>query len=158
MKRHAGILLTICLFIAGCGGEERKPSGTARLFLRAVAARDTDELYRLLAPRSREQLESMARLATDQTGGRRRFKPQDLIVLGMTRFPSPSLSVDPRDLIDGSRATVRLLGLLGRDKKTQQVLNLIHVDGRWRVELPLLTNPASQPLAPASRPTSRPAR
>jgi len=150
------LCIAALLVLVSCTGEEARPEGTARLFLRAIAAADAEEVYRLVAPASRQRLEALARLATDQTGGRKKIKPQDLLIAGMNQLPSAKpLVVEQQPKIMGDSAAVRLLDQKG---KVRFVFEMVRAERRWRVLLPpklLRTPEAVDP--PTSQPASRPA-
>ena len=124
--------LALLLVLAACSPDDSSPDGAVKLFLRATAAGDTAKVYRLLAPESQKWLQQMADRATAQTGGRRRIRPEELL----------AASVDPPRLrlsrlrvaeVKGNRARVKLVD---EAKKMHEMINLVRVEGRWRVLLP----------------------
>ena len=150
MTRASLLVAAVLLAQPGCANEERTPEGTVRQMLRAIESGETEEVYGLLAPQIQKKLEELASLATAQTGGRNHIKPVDLLIIGLNQLPSDRpLDVKPSQ-INGDRAKVELVGNKG---KTRQTLELIRVEGRWRVLLPA---DGLRPLPPESRPTSRP--
>jgi hypothetical protein len=95
---------------------------------------DEKEAFNLLAPKSREVLIARARLASDQAGHQRAFKPQDLIATNMerSRWRGGKLG---EVTINGAAATVKLASI---DEKESELLQLVQVEGRWRVLIPSL--------------------
>lgn len=160
MTRAPSLALAVALALSqvSCSSEERTPEGTARLLVRAIKEGDNEQAYDLLAPQTHKRLEQLADLATAQTGGRNKLKPQDLLIGNMSRLPvDPALQVKPRS-VNGDRAEVELIG---KKHKVRHVLRMVRIKGRWRVLLPedslTLPDPSAPVAGPATRPASRPA-
>ena len=116
----------------GCAVGDGTPAGAARAFVTAARAGDKRATWELLGPRTRERVIATAQAATEKVGGARRYGPLD--VLDVT---AREQSYEPTDVVvrtksdDGDAAVVDILGPAGR----RDVLDLVRVDGRWRVEL-----------------------
>lgn len=131
---------TTCLALAlvapctACNSDDRTPRDAVRSFVRAVESRDAEKIYELLAPGTRRKLEEMARLATNLTGGGRKFEPHDLLVAGIsvTTARPGEITEEKRE---GDRAVVRITSG-EKDKPIHQDVDLIRVEGHWRVVLP----------------------
>lgn len=120
----------------GCRGEDDLPEGTVRAFAAAARAHDRDALYELLGPATRARLESAARRATELVGGQR-FAPQDLIRSDLDRLgPVRVLRVEQ----DGARAVVEVADELDQPA----AIELVKVDGHWRIELPAYVTPETR--------------
>jgi hypothetical protein len=135
-KPFAALALLCALTLSGCDQEDRTPEGAVQLFLKAVESGETEGVYKLLAPRTHQRLEALAKLASAQTGGRRKLKPVDLLVTGMDQVRTKRQAVAVSVVkIEGDRAKVKLVG--GDGKQQQHVLELVRVGRRWRIVLPV---------------------
>jgi hypothetical protein len=107
----------------GCAVGDGTPAGAAR-------AGDKRATWELLGPRTRARVVATAQAATEKVGGARRYGPLD--VLDVT---AREQSYEPTDVVtrteNGDAAVVDVLGPAGR----RDELELVKVDGRWRVEL-----------------------
>lgn len=141
--------------IAGCALSDNSPEGAAKQFVRAVAMRDGPRMFEMLAPEAQTKLKKMAELATAQTSGRRRFKPEELLAAGLDQ-PRYRLSRVQVEKVSGDRATVALLSAHAKERES---LELIKIDGHWRIRLPKGAMDRRMPArkAPAAAPTSAPA-
>jgi hypothetical protein len=114
----------------GCASGDSTPEGAARAFISAARAGDRRVAYSLLGPATQSRLTAAAADATEKVGGSRRFAPEDLLEVGVS-----STSWTPTDFREQSRssdlATVSIEGPDGQ----RDILNLVRVSGRWRVEL-----------------------
>jgi hypothetical protein len=125
-------MLAVAYSGRGCSVGDGTPAGAARAFVTAARAGDKRATWELLGPRTRERVVATAQAATEKVGGARRYAPLD--VLDVT---AREQSYEPTDVVlrtksdDGDAAVVDILGPAGR----RDVLELVRVDGRWRVEL-----------------------
>lgn len=140
MTRRTGRSAALLVLVAGlgsmelgCGLDDGSPEGAAQLFVRAAAMGDNAKIFGLLHPEVQEKLTQMATLATAQTGGQRRFKPEDLVAASLTQARQSLASVHGVR-VTGDRAAVRLTEATG---KVSEELELERVRGRWRVRLDL---------------------
>jgi hypothetical protein len=106
------------------------PEVTVRDLVQASKAGDRDAVYELLTPATRARLDSEAKRATDLVGGAVRYTAKDLISIGAAdpgAAPTDITVIEER----GDRATVEIVSPAGRAR-----LELLQVDGRWRVDMP----------------------
>ena len=123
--RRVGLAVVL---LAGCA----RSSPLAAVKALEAAAKDGDraEVMALLGPRTLAALTEDARVASEQAG-RRRLTPAELLAVGWSA-PSDEL-VEVREVErQGDRAQVELVGKRG----ARQRLEVVRVDGAWRVELP----------------------
>lgn len=122
----------LCLTFVACGPSDRTPEGAVRQLLYASASGNAPRVYALLAPSTRKRLQELATTATAQTGGSHRITPEELLAVSIDRprhDPARIEVVSDRD----DRARVRLVA---RNKRATETLDLVRVDGHWRVLLP----------------------
>jgi hypothetical protein len=103
-----------------------------RDLLQAAKTNNRDLVFELLTPATRDRLEAQAKRATDLVGAAVRYTAKDLISIGATdelSTPTDITVIDQR----GDRAVVEIISAEGRSR-----LELIKIDGRWRVDLPAL--------------------
>jgi hypothetical protein len=131
----AAVAIAIAVVGRSCGVAEPGPEVTVRDLLQAAKAGDVETIFTLLSPATRERLELEARRATDIVGASVRYSAMDLISIGDTASiatPTDITVVEQRE----DRAVVLVVSPAGRAQ-----LELVRVDGAWRLELP-----AYQPL------------
>ena len=154
------------LTTSACPSRERNPEGAVKAFLQAVELGRLKKIYEMLDPGSQKRLKDLAQQAEDQTGGRRKTKPEEMLVAGMAkvRFRPGEM----KTVSEGAHvAKVRVQGA-GDDKKHHEVFTLSRHDGRWRMVLPTRVLEEMQrstkgrddrtegpSTSPASRPASR---
>jgi HEAT repeat protein len=104
------------------------PEATVRDLVQAAKTGDRDAVFELLTPATRDRLEAEARVATDLAGSAR-YTAKDLISI---EAGDPSATPTDITVIEehGDRAIVEIVSTAGRAR-----LVLLHVDGRWRVDL-----------------------
>jgi len=129
----ASALLAAALAVAaagrGCSADDDSPAGVVAALVEATRAGDQTAVYELLGPRTRASLEQQARRATELVGGDRRYRPVEMLALG----PPPDDAVAPHiDVVsqEDERAVVQLDQGGGKAR-----LDVVLIDGRWRVEL-----------------------
>jgi hypothetical protein len=124
----AAMALAIAVAGRSCRVSQPGPEVAVRDLLHAASTGDRDTVYELLAPSTQARLEAEAKRATDLVGATQRYSPKDLVSIGAPEGTSPTdiTVLDER----GDHATVQIVSASGR-----ALLQLIRVDGRWRVEL-----------------------
>jgi len=145
----AGLALVLCLGAGACSRAKTAPGpeDTVKRFLAASQERDAAAVYALLGPATRARLKAAAALASEQAGVKKPLAPHELISAGFR----PSVSGDwmPKTyrLLErqGDRARVEVVG-----KKAGQrdVVSLVRVDGRWKIEMTPPPLPGRAPAAP----------
>jgi hypothetical protein len=106
------------------------PELTVRDLFQAARTGDRDLVFELLAPVTRARLEAQAKRATDLVGAATRYTAKDLISIGASdasAAPTHITVIEQR----ADLAVVELVAPAGRSR-----VQLVKVDGRWRVELP----------------------
>jgi hypothetical protein len=136
--RLAATIATVAIAIAlaavasgrGCTPVDASPEGTARAFVSAARGGDHRAVWALLGPATQARLTVAARGATDRVGGTRRYAPEDMLRVGARGGWTPSgyRVLEHHD----ERARVQVDGPDGQ----ADVLDLVRIDGHWRVELP----------------------
>jgi len=106
------------------------PEGTVRDLYRAAKAGDRDAVFEMLAPATRDRLEVEAKRATDLVGAAVRYTAKDLISIGSSDEVAPPSDVTVVEE-SGDRAVVEVVAPSGRSR-----LDLLRIDGDWRVDLP----------------------
>lgn len=122
--------LAIAVGGRGCNTSDNTPEGAVRAFEAATRAGDQRAVYQLLGPETRRHLDSAAKRATELVGGARRYDAIDLVAVGPGREAPPPKSIELSHMREG-RAVVELVGESGE----RTLLNLVEVDGHWRIEL-----------------------
>lgn len=145
------LILTTLAVLGGCTINDRSPEGATRLFVEAIVSHKKDRVVELLAPATKKKVQALAKLASAQTGGRQRFKPEDILVAGM-QPPLYKLG-DSWEVVvqkeQGDRAEVQITSA---DKKHHQTFQLERVGDHWRVTLPdELLKPLPQPAERSTR-------
>lgn len=115
----------------GCRVDENTPEGVVASFVQASRADDRDTLYQLLGPHTRAWLDDAARRATDLAGGAKRFGPLDMIGISENTRIAPPAEIVVEEL-SGREARVELVSPGGQRSQLQ----VIEIDGQWRIELP----------------------
>jgi hypothetical protein len=114
----------------GCSAVDGSPEGAARAFVSAARGGDRRAAWALLGPATQQRLERAAVGASEKVGGTRRFAALDMLELG-----AGEASWEPEDyeVVErlGDEARVRVIGPRGQ----ADVLRVVRIDGRWRVEL-----------------------
>ncbi len=126
----AAMALAIAVAGRSCRVTTPGPEVTVRDLLHAASTGDRDTVYELLAPTTQARLEAEAKHATDLVGATQRYSPKDLISIGASEgvaAPTDITVIEER----GDHATVQIVSAQGR-----ALMQLVRVDGRWRVELP----------------------
>jgi hypothetical protein len=95
---------------------------------------DREAVFALLSPATQDRLEVEAKRATDLGGAARRYAAKDLLSIGSSEGVAP-----PSDITvieeRGDRAVVEVVSPAGRSR-----VDLIKLDGRWRIDLPTYGN------------------
>lgn len=129
----AAVALAAAVAGRGCGGDDESPDGAVRAFAAAARAGNRETMIRLLGPRTRAWLADAAARGSRMVGGSRGFQPADLIGAGPT---SGAARIAVRSQEDGV-ARVEVVDEQGN----RSDLEVVEVDGRWRVELLDLLEP-----------------
>jgi hypothetical protein len=123
--------MAVAAAVAGrsCRVTEPGPEVAVRDMVRAAKTGDREAVFELLGPATRARLEVEAKHATDLVGASMRYTAKDLVSLGS----SEGTSLTDVTVIEesGDRAVVEVVSSAGRSR-----IDLVHVDGRWRIELP----------------------
>lgn len=126
----AAVALAAAMAGKSCRVDDSSPEGVARAFANASRAGDSQEIYKMLGPRTRARLLEASKRATDLVGGSRRFEPLDLI--GVSR---PDESPAPKAFVlkskDDDKAVVEVV--TSDDKRYD--LSLVKEDGKWKIEV-----------------------
>lgn len=126
-------LLSLFFLASACGGPDRTPGGTVRLFWQAVEQGNEKQAYDLLAEKTQQHLLQTAQLATSQTGGSRHFRPEEMITTGFAPSKNELQRIEVVSQ-DQQRATVRLYSAKNQAAEDWQ---LILVNKHWRIVLPV---------------------
>jgi hypothetical protein len=126
----AAMALAIAFAGRSCRVSQPGPEVTVRDLLHAASTGDRDTVYELLAPATQAHLVAEAKHATDLVGATQRYSAKDLISIGSPEGVSSQTDITVVDE-RGDRATVQIVSASGR-----ALLQLIRIDGRWRVDLP----------------------
>lgn len=123
--------MAIAVAVAGrsCRVREPGPEITVRDMLQAAKTGDVDTVYELLSPRTRSRIEIEAKRATDYVGAATRFAPKDLISIATIEAAETPLITVVEEQSD--RAVVLVVSEAGRAH-----VDLVRVDGVWRIDLP----------------------
>jgi hypothetical protein len=126
----AAVALAIAVVGRGCRVTTPGPEAAVRSLIAAANAGDRKAVYALLSPATQQRLEDRAQRATELVGSNIRYTATDLISIGSSDdVPAPTdISVTSKD---GDRATVSITSSAGVAQ-----LDVINVDGHWRVDLP----------------------
>jgi len=130
----ASILAAMALAVAvagrSCRVSQPGPEVAVREMLQAARTGDTEAVYELLGPETRERLAAQAKRATDFVGSTVRYNAKDLISIGGSEgVPAPTDITVVEEHPD--RAVVEIVSPAGRWR-----MNLVRIDKRWRVEVP----------------------
>jgi hypothetical protein len=128
--------MALAAAVAGrsCRVTQPGPEVTVREMLQAARTGDRDAVFALLSPDTHARLEAEAKRATDLVGAAHRYTAKDLVSIGSSDGVPP-----PTDITviaeRGDRATVEVVSPAGRSQ-----VELVKVDGRWRIDLPRYGN------------------
>lgn len=107
------------------------PVATVRDFMHAAKAGDTDTVYELLSPSTHAKLEVEAKRATDDIGAAVRFTAKDLVSVGGSEGIASPTAIT---LVDESDDRARVLVVSANGDRSN--LELVRVDGLWRIDVP----------------------
>jgi hypothetical protein len=124
--------MALAAAVAGrsCRVTQPGPEATVRDLIQAAKTGDRDTIFELLTPETRARLDAEAKRATDLVGGAVRYTAKDMISIATGdpgAAPTDITVIDER----GDRASVEIVSPAGRAQ-----LELVRVDGRWRVDMP----------------------
>jgi hypothetical protein len=126
----AAMALAAALAGRSCRVTQPGPEAAVRDLIQASKIGDRDAVFALLGPATQDRLAVQARRATDLVGASQRYTARDLISIGSSGGvgdPAEIVVVEER----ADRAVVELGSPAGRAR-----LELVKLDGRWRIELP----------------------
>jgi hypothetical protein len=128
--------MALAAAVAGrsCRVTQPGPEAAVREMLHAAKTGDRDAVFTLLAPATRSRLEVEAKRATDLVGAATRYTAKDLLSIGSSdgvAAPTDITVLEER----GDHASVEVVSPAGRAR-----IELLKVDGRWRIELPQYGN------------------
>lgn len=125
--------MALAAAVAGrsCRVSQPGPEVAVRDLLQAAKSGDSDTVYELLSPATREALEREAARATDLVGASTRFTAKELVSVGSSErgvaMPTDLTVLEER----GDHAIVEMVSPGGRWR-----LELVRVQGRWKIDLP----------------------
>ena len=124
--------MAVAAAVAGrsCRVSQPGPEAAVRDLLQAAKTGDLDTVFELLTPSTQARLEAEAKRSTDLVGAAVRYTAKDLLSIGS----ADSLTTPTDITVDeerGDRAVVQIITPAGRSN-----LDLIRIDGRWRIEIP----------------------
>lgn len=127
----AAVAISVAVSGRGCADDAGSPESAVTRFVDAARQMDGEAMFAMLGPRTRERLSDAALRATDLSP--RRYSGADMIGFNTSL---EDLVVDDLAIRvvsrDGDRAEVELRDRRGRAHR----LELVQVDGEWRIELP----------------------
>ncbi len=116
----------------GCQQSEAGPEEAVRDFLEAAASIDRQRMFERLGPRTRTQLETSAREATDRSS--RRYGASEMI--GVDSQIDVFELEGARDFVEVKSESEDAATVEIRDRRGQRHrVNLVREDGRWLIEL-----------------------
>ena len=127
----AAVALAVAVAGRSCNVDSSSPQAAVRDFSAAANAGDREAVYRLLGPETQRRLDVAAKRATDLVGGPRRYSALDMISIGRSSDTPPAKDFILRQHTD-ARATVEVVSVSGE----RSFVQVVKVDGRWRIELP----------------------
>ena len=127
--------MAVAAAVAGrsCRVTEPGPEVAVRDMVRAAKTGDREAVFELLGPATRARLEIEAKRATDLVGASVRYTAKDLISIGSSEGPGLTDLTAIEE--NGARAVVEVVSPAGRNR-----VDLVRIDGRWRIELPQYGN------------------
>jgi hypothetical protein len=130
----ASILAAMALAVAvagrSCRVSQPGPEVTVREMLQAARTGDSELVWELLSPETRDRLTAQAKRSIDFVGATVRYNPKDLISIGGSEGVPPPTDITVVDE-HGDRAVVEIVSSAGRWR-----MSLLKIDGRWRVDVP----------------------
>jgi hypothetical protein len=127
----AAVAVAVAVSGRGCADDAAgSPESVVGQFIEAAKQMDREAMFAMLGPRTRERLSDAALRATDLSP--RRYAAADMIGFntGLDDLAVDELAVRVVSR-DGDRASVELRDRRGRLHR----LELVSVDGEWRIEL-----------------------
>jgi hypothetical protein len=123
--------MAVAAAVAGrsCRVTEPGPEVAVRDMVRAAKTGDREAVFELLGPATRARLDAEAKRATDLVGASVRYTAKDLVSIGS----SEGTTLTDLTVIEqhDDNAVVEVVSAAGRSR-----VDLVRVDGRWRIELP----------------------
>jgi hypothetical protein len=125
------VLLLLLLQMPACQLFSRSPESTMRKFFEVCEGSMNREIYQMLAPSTQKQLAKLAAIATAQTGGRRKLRPEDMLFTSPDSPPHPVTGISALRVKD-DHAQVNVASTADY----HETFNLIRVGRQWRIILP----------------------
>jgi len=130
----ASILAAMALAVAvagrSCRVSQPGPEAAVREMLQAARTGDSELVWELLSPETRERLTAQAKRSSDFVGATVRYSAKDLISIGGSEgVPAPTDITVIEEHAD--RAVVEIVSSAGRWR-----MSLVKVEDRWRVDVP----------------------
>jgi len=156
LVRLVGLCIGAVSLLAACGGKkaDHSPTGVVKQFLVTSFSADTQKrhkgLYELLGPRTQARLKASADRATAATGSKRKYAPYEMLSASFRPNAKGNWTPKSFKLLGTSGDTARV-EVRGEKKSQVQIVNLVKLKGRWRIEL----DPASAQKT-ATPPTAKP--
>ena len=124
--------MALAAAVAGRSCQVRRPGPelAIRDLYEAAKTNNRDLIFELLSPATRERLDTEAKRATDLVGAAVRYTAKDMISINANddeSAPTDITVIEQR----GDRAVVEIVSAAGRSR-----LQLLKIDGHWRVDLP----------------------
>lgn len=152
----AAVALATAVAGRGCEVDDDGPVSAVQDFLVAVDTGELASLYDQLGPATQAGLTAEAKRASDLAGGAHRFQavdmlgvrtsalsgPRTLRLIERVRSPAAAPADDSGGSADaGAVVDERAVVEVQRADGTAGTLDVVLLDGVWRVELPLFTSP-----------------
>jgi hypothetical protein len=125
------VLVLLLLPLPACQLFSRSPESTMRKFFEVCEGSMNREIYEMLAPSTQTQLAKLAAMATAQTGGRRKLRPEDMLFTSTEAPPHPVTEISALHVKD-DHAQVKVTSTADY----HETFNLIRVGRQWRIILP----------------------
>ncbi len=152
-KGFAGLWIGAVCLLSACGAKkvDSSPVGTVKQFVGASLVANTQKrhrgLYKLLGPRSQARLKASADRATAAAGSERKYAPHEMLSASFRPMAKGNWTPKRFKLVSKSADTARV-AVHGEKKGQVQIVTLVKVTGRWRIELDPLPAPAPRKAAP----------
>jgi hypothetical protein len=169
--RCVGLSVGAVCLVSACGEQkvDHSPTGVVKQFVATSLLADTQKrhrgLYKLLGPRTQARLKASAAQATattattaataataasagsETTGARRKYAPHEMLSASFRPGAKGNWTPKSFKLLGKTESTARV-EVRGEKKGHKQVVNLVKVEGRWRIELDPAPAPQPQGTTP----------
>jgi len=127
----AAVALAVAMVGRGCNVQGSGPESVVQALINAQSSDDSQQVYRLLGPKTKAALEIEARRATDLVGGWQRYAPAELVSIGQPLPGAKPFTFTVR-YDGGDEAIVDIVDPNGKQAK----LLVVRVNAQWRIEVP----------------------